>query len=148
MDIICDENYIKYKEVFSGDVILLHFGSDITLADLQGITTITLTRSAATLLRASYQDTDDGETENMVGNADRAVKDNICTLDQPFDIYPSPEDVSIDKLDSHIPLLLLILLKNTLGMGRTSRTSMSKHVQLDKSAVLSEPNDDLASGLV
>ena len=22
LDIICDENYIKYKEVFSGDVIL------------------------------------------------------------------------------------------------------------------------------
>ena len=37
-----------------------------------------------------------------LSNADRAVKDNCRTLDQPFDIYPTPEDVVIDKLEQQI----------------------------------------------
>ena len=91
-------------------------GSDITIASLQRKTNVVaLTRSAATLLHDSYQeiDAENVETEKLVGNAARAVKDNIHTLDQLFDIYPSPEDGSIDKpcynVNSFTPVLHITL---------------------------------------
>ena len=70
---------------------------------------VALIRSAATLLYDSYQeiDAENVETEKLVGNAAWAIKDNIRTLDQPFNNYASPEDVSIDKLESQIPPFLL-----------------------------------------
>ena len=106
--------------------LIAHFQSDITIADIQGKTNA-LTRRAATLFHDSYQETDDGETENLVGNAARVVKDNIRTLAQPSDIYPSPEEVGIDRLEWQIPPLLLTLVKNTVDMGRTSSTQKEKH---------------------
>lgn len=110
---------------------LLHkFGNNISIAEVDGRSNIvTLKDRAHAILHDTYDEltsqSDDDHNimqAKMVGSKVRCV---LQVMEKSPDVYPSPTDINIDKLEAQIPKQLLALVSSMVTETR-SETAASK----------------------
>lgn len=112
--------------------LLERFGDDLTVSELDGKTNVvTLKERAETILHESYVAAavdEDSDIENirLARSVGSIIKQDIQNIEQSTDVYPTPSDVAIDKLEATVPDTLKEVIKALFSESRSASAKQKK----------------------
>ena len=114
--------------------LLEHFGSDITIAHIDGRSNIvTLTQKTQHILHQSYAESRsdkslDDENIKLIKRVGSNIRETLRNTKYQTDVYPTPSHTDLDKLDSDITDSLKCLISSILTEPRSEMAKSKKNL--------------------